>query len=103
MTSTHVNPDHCVTALVDVYDEEAGCGLSRYGREEITRRLIDAGYVSVTYIPASEMGEYVNACNGIWYEAGMGAPREGWNYFRRVDAEELEALGIGVTDAMWEA
>jgi len=104
MTNTHVDPKLGVVALVDVYDEEAGCGLSSAGRAEITRKLTDAGYASVTYMPSSEMGEYVNACNGIWYEAGMGAPREGWTYFHRVDAEELSALGIDFgDDAMWEA
>lgn len=103
MTSTYVNPELDVIALVDDYDEESGSELSAHGKQVVTEKLRAIGYADVIFCAAHEMAQYVNAFpGGRWYQEGA-QPREGWSYFDAPDAEVLvDEAGIDFTDdALW--
>jgi len=102
MTSTYVNPELNVTALVDPWDEESGSELSAHGRQVVEEKLEAIGYADVIFCPEHEMAEFVTASHGKWVQPDS-RPVEGWSYFDAPDAEVLvDEAGIDFTDdALW--
>jgi len=102
MTSTYVNPELDVIALVDPWDEESGSELSAHGKQIVRERLEAIGYGHVTFISSHSMQQYVAANNGLWLKPDS-RPVEGWTYYDSPDAEVLvDQAGIDFTDdALW--
>lgn len=103
MTSTYVNPELNVIALVDPYDEESGSELSEHGRQVVTEKLRALGYAHVSFVAAHEMWQHVAAYCGKWVTPDS-RPVAGWAYYDSPDAEVLvDEAGIDFTDeAMWD-